>query len=71
MIFVVAEGSLSLSYTWKRTITLRELSVGSLFSTYLGRYFRDRSPKTQHLEFVCRPKERSLLLGFPVDIFYE
>ena len=38
-LFIVISGSLSLEYPWKRKIKLRELGEGSLFSTYMGRYF--------------------------------
>jgi hypothetical protein len=39
MIFVVVEGSIVMDYQWKRIIKLRELRIGSIFSSFLGGFF--------------------------------
>lgn len=39
MIFIIVKGSVNINYQWKRLIKLRELGPGSIFSTFLGRYF--------------------------------
>lgn len=38
-VFVVVNGSLFVEYKWKRLIEVKEIGVGGIFSTYLGRYF--------------------------------
>ena len=47
-LFIVVSGSLNLEYPWRRRIKLREIGEGSLFSTYMGRYFNTTGEKLKN-----------------------
>lgn len=71
---MVIKGSISVNYNWERVIKLRELRNGSIFSSFLGRYFHNTNQLRKNMEkfeFSFTAIEDTLMLGFCADIFYE